>query len=163
MLSYSSTKNARALPISLEVTNKNYMLPGNIQTLIREFSRLPGIGPRQAARFAFHLLRSDEEISSLLYALNSARESSGLCENCFLPARKNDADSMTLCTICDNPRRNKNHICVVEKETDAVNFEKSGYFQGHYYVLGGFIDPLEENSTAHKRLAVLLEKAKGLP
>ncbi len=131
------------------------MLPSQLQTLISQFTRLPGIGPRQAARFAFYLLRNEGEISSLANTLKSVDESIKLCENCFLPSYDSPA-----CTICLSPTRDKNTICVVEKETDALNFEKTGQFQGHYFVLGGFIDPLNKESVAHERLNLLVKKTE---
>ena len=131
------------------------MLPSQLQTLISQFTRLPGIGPRQAARFAFYLLRNEGEISSLANTLKSVDESIKLCENCFLPFYDSPA-----CTICLSPTRDKNTICVVEKETDALNFEKTGQFQGHYFVLGGFIDPLNKESVAHERLNLLVKKTE---
>ena len=48
----------------------------------------------------------------------------------------------------------------MEKETDALNFEKTGQFQGHYFVLGGFIDPLNKESVAHERLNLLVKKTE---
>ena len=129
------------------------MLPSQLQNLISQFARLPGIGPRQAARFAFYLLRNDGEISTLADTLKSVGQSIQLCENCFLPSLASAS-----CSICVSPKRDKNTICVVEKETDALNFEKTGHFQGRYFVLGGFIDPLNKESIAHERLNILLKK-----
>lgn len=128
------------------------MLPHQIQNLISQFAKFPGIGPRQATRFAFYLLRNDQEISYIENILKSVRENVKLCGNCFLPGQG------ALCSICVNPKRDKNITCLVEKETDALNLEKTGHFQGNYYVLGGFIDPLEKNSLAHKRLNLLMQK-----
>ncbi len=80
-------------------------------------------------------------------------ESIRLCENCFLPSYDSPH-----CVICISPKRDKNTICLVEKETDALNIEKTRQFQGHYFVLGGFIDPLEKESTAYKRLSLLVQR-----
>lgn len=81
--------------------------------------------------------------------LRQVRENITLCENCFLPTFMN-------CRFCADPRRDKNLICVVEKEPDALNLEKTRQFSGHYYVLGGFIDPLEKENLAQKRLSILI-------
>jgi recombination protein RecR len=132
------------------------MLPQQLQVLINQFTRLPGIGPRQAARFVFYLLRNNEEISALSDTLKSVGESIGLCRNCFLPSYASPA-----CAICISPKRDKNTICVVEKETDALNLEKNGHFQGHYFVLGGFIDPLNKESVAYERLSLLVDKIQN--
>ncbi|MFY9457956.1 MAG: recombination mediator RecR [Candidatus Spechtbacterales bacterium] len=136
------------------------MLPLQLQNLIQQFTKLPGIGPRQAARFIFYLLRNKNEISTLLDTLKSVNESIKLCQNCFLPSQTKltGSDPVNLCNICASPRRDKNTICIVEKETDALNVEKTGQFMGHYYILGGFIDPLERDSLAYERLNILLQK-----
>lgn len=128
------------------------MLPSHINQLIHQFSKLPGIGPRQATRFAFYLLRNKDEFDTLISNLESVEANISLCENCFLPAQNGP------CSICSNPRRDKNTVCIVEKETDALNLEKAGHFQGHYYVLGGFINPLYEDSVAHKRADMFIKK-----
>lgn len=132
------------------------MLPQQLQTLISQFIKLPGIGPRQAARFVFYLLRNPEEMTAFENFLRQVRENIKLCENCFLPACID-------CRICSDPRRDKNLICIVEKETDAINLEKTRQFQGHYFVLGGFIDPLEKESLAQQRLGVLVRRLQANP
>lgn len=143
------------------------MLPHQIQNLITQFTKLPGIGPRQAARFVFYLLRNPEEISELATNLKYLDEKVKLCANCFLPAEiiallpPQAGGGQLLCRICANHHRDKNLICIVEKETDAVNLEKTRQFTGHYFVLGGFINPLEKESLAHQRLAVLKQKIQG--
>lgn len=143
------------------------MLPPQLQILIQQFTKLPGIGPRQAARFAFYLLRNQEEISSLANSLQFVREKINLCPNCFLPARQASelsdfaaGPASSVCAICANPKRDGQTICVVEKETDALSIEKSGHFQGRYYVLGGFIDPLEKEGIAYKRLGFFVQKLR---
>ena len=141
------------------------MLPPPINQLIHQFSKLPGIGPRQATRFAFYLLRNKDEFDTLINDLESVGANISLCENCFLPAFAKTSEGRptqnSLCSICLNSRRDKNAICVIEKETDALNLEKAGYFQGHYYVLGGFINPLYEDSVAHKRADLFIKKIKN--
>lgn len=140
------------------------MLPNHIQTLIARFSKLPGIGPRQAARFAFFLLRNKDEFQNLITDLNLVNENIDLCGECYLPCFRETAGAgpanIKLCSICSNPVRDKNTICVIEKETDAMNMEKTGYFKGRYYVLGGFINPLHGDSTARKRADFFVKKIK---
>ncbi len=132
------------------------MLPTQLQFLINQFTKLPGIGPRQAARFAFYLLRNPREVNALESVLAQFRENIELCRNCFLPANVTPRE-IAACNICASPRRDKNIICVVEKETDAMGLEKTRQFQGHYFVLGGYIDPLEKDSLAHQRLNILVQ------
>ncbi|OGZ57584.1 MAG: recombination protein RecR [Candidatus Spechtbacteria bacterium RIFCSPHIGHO2_02_FULL_43_15b] len=137
------------------------MLPSHLKELITQFTALPGIGPRQAARFAFHLLRNENDISSLSSALDSVAKSIRLCRNCYIPAYSPNDEKDAICVICSNPNRNKNIVCVVEKETDALNFEKSRYFQGHYYILGGFINPIDETGLSKARVSILLNRVRN--
>ena len=107
-------------------------LPEPISRLIQSLSDLPGIGPRQATRLAFHLVnRGPDAIRSL------ARELDGLgsvkiCERCFFVHE----NKSTLCDICKNPARDQRVIMVVEKETDLLSIENTGKFTGRYLVLG---------------------------
>lgn len=138
------------------------MLPASLQNLINEFTKLPGIGPRQAARFAFYLLKNEEDFNALIKSLSAVKQTTKLCSDCFLPAAV-APENGALCAICQDPRRNKNLICAVEKETDALNLEKSGYFRGKYYVLGGFIDPLTLESISRQRLELFIDKIANTP
>lgn len=134
------------------------MLPASLQNLINEFTKLPGIGPRQAARFAFYLLKNESDLDVLINTLTITKETARLCGECFLPAEIVQADAIPFCAICQDPRRNKNLICFVEKEADALNFEKTGYFRGKYYILGEFIDPLRPVSISKQRLELFLNR-----
>lgn len=141
------------------------MLPDSLQSLISQFTSLPGIGPRQAARFVFFLLRNKKDAARLKESLEFISSNVALCEQCFMPALRNFSEEkpsqLTICNICSGHRRDKNIICVVEKETDAVNFEKTGHFSGIYYVLGGYVNPLEESDTPRERVRILTERLKN--
>jgi len=94
-------------------------------------------------------------LNFLASSLKSVNDNIDLCTNCFLPSQN------SLCSICASPKRDKNVTCIIEKETDAMNLEKTGHFKGRYYVLGGFINPLEEESLAHRRLDFFIKKARS--
>ena len=109
------------------------MLPRPIQNLIEEFSKLPSVGPRQAARFVFHLLNlPQEEIEKFgkkFFVLNKIH----YCEFC------NRAIEITLgklCEICKDKNRERDTICIVEKDTDIEVIEKTKRYNGIYYILG---------------------------
>jgi recombination protein RecR len=109
-----------------------------LDALIRELGRLPGMGTKSASRVAFHLLTVDErDVRRLADALIALKEKIRTCQVC---GGISDND---ICSICDDPTRDKSVICVVEKQKDALTIEKTGAFKGRYHVLGGVISPLD--------------------
>ncbi len=112
--------------------------PVSLEKLINKLSRLPGIGRRSAERIIFYLLgASKEEVSSLARGILEAKESIRLCRIC------NNLSESDICQICQDSRRAKDIICVVEDARDILAIEKSGGFQGVYHVLMGVISPLD--------------------
>ncbi len=106
--------------------------------LIDELAKLPGIGQKSAERLAHHILRSSkEEAEELASAIRQVKNSVRPCSICF-NLTEND-----VCSICRNPQRNKEVVCVVEQPRDVVSLEAAGVYQGVYHVLGGRISPLE--------------------
>lgn len=113
------------------------ILPRAVSRLIESFERLPGIGQKTAQRLAFYLLHvPEEELDQFADNLKNLKANTVLCSVC-----KNVAETDP-CTICSDPRRNHNIICVVEQPTDVLSIERTGKFQGLYHVLHGSIDPL---------------------
>lgn len=109
------------------------MFPKPINHLIGHFQKLPGIGPKQAAKFAFRLLNmSQEELDAFAKDIAQVKNVVVKCQQCFLGFERNGEN---LCGFCQNPRRKKNHICVVETERDALTIESTGTFKGLYHVL----------------------------
>lgn len=110
-------------------------LPLPIQRVADELSELPGIGPRQAIRLAFHLVALNEQnrarVHGLAVAINDLRNIK-TCERCFFIHQNADG----ICDICRNPNRNQRVIMIVEKETDLVSFENTGKFTGRYFIIG---------------------------
>ena len=129
------------------------MYPKTIQNFIEKFSRLPGIGPRQAARLAFWMLNSEKNIrEDLKKAIESLEREIKICPSCYFTIDgstpltiKNSEDNTNTpkCHFCDNPVRERKTICVVEKETDLATIEKSGVYKGLYHVLGGLFSALD--------------------
>lgn len=136
------------------------MYPEPIQKLIDLFTRFPGIGPRQAARFAFFILKEkDPFIGDLRAALQEAQERIGICNTCFRMMERENG-TVHSCDICTNPRREAQCIAVVEKESDMRNLEQSGAYHGLYHVLGGVISPLDPDSPKRIRLKELYERVE---
>jgi len=125
-----------------------------VEVLIDELGRLPGVGPKSAQRIAFHLLKSDMADSKRLAdSLIDMKETVTFCKRCFNIAedqnlKKNegeiDLDKQGVeCSICANPNRDQNIICVVEEPKDVPAIEKTGAFNGRYHILLGAISPLD--------------------
>ena len=110
------------------------MLPQPIQSLINQFTKFPSVGPRQAARFVFHLLkRPEKDIKEFAQALIALKETSH-CLLCYRSIEKTEPP--LLCSICKNNKRDKTVICIVEKDTDIEAIEKTKRYNGLYHVLG---------------------------
>ncbi len=130
------------------------MHPGPINRLIVELSRLPGIGQRTAQRLAFHILRSeDTEAGALADAIREVKERIGFCEVCF-----NLAEGPR-CEVCEDPRRDRALICVVEQPADVIPIERTHEFRGLYHVLGGALSPIDGIDPEDLRIAELVARA----
>jgi recombination protein RecR len=134
--------------------------PAPLARLIQELSKLPGIGEKTAARLAFHLLKGKrEDAMSLADSIGKLRQAIGLCRQCFGFSEVNpQSDDGTLCTVCRNPERAKDTICVVEEPGDLIAVEKSQEFKGLYHVLNGTISPLDGVGPDALRIRELLDR-----
>jgi recombination protein RecR len=134
------------------------MLPRPIQNLIDEFAKLPSVGPRQAARFVFHLLNQPKEeiekFGKKLFVLNKVK----YCEFCNRAIEIPASSASKLCDICKNKNRDRGTICIVEKDTDIESLEKTKRYNGIYYVLG-----VEDEKKQLARLKNLIERIKKAP
>jgi len=146
------------------------MYPKPIQRVIDLLTKLPGVGPRQAARFAFFMIKDGsgfvEDLSSSLLEMQA---NIATCSQCYRTMEKNSQQEMTQCILCRDSRRNDGLITVVEKESDLQNLERTGVYQGLYHVLGGVISPLDSESPRklhirdmYNRVAVLLNQQKSV-
>lgn len=109
-----------------------------IDQLIAALRCLPGVGPKSAQRMAFHLLERDREGGRRLSgSLMSAMDNVGHCESCrtFTESKR--------CAICDNDRRDKSLVCIVESPSDLAAIEQGTDYRGHYFVLMGRLSPLD--------------------
>ena len=131
------------------------MYPGPIQRLITELSRLPGIGQRTAQRLAFHILRADDaDAFALADAIREVKEQVGLCEVCF-----NLAEGPR-CGICEDERRERSLICVVEEPADVIPIERTGEYRGLYHVLGGALSPIDGVDPEDLKIAELVARVE---
>ncbi len=131
------------------------MYEGVLQELIDEFGRLPGIGPKSAQRIAFHIIQTESyDPSKLAELLNTVRASVSFCSVCGNITQDPE------CTICRDPRRRRDQICVVEEAKDIVALERTREFSGLYHVLGGAISPIDGIGPDQLRIAPLLERLR---
>ncbi|MFM7248144.1 MAG: recombination mediator RecR [Actinomycetota bacterium] len=132
------------------------MLPPSAEALVRELTRLPGVGRRSAQRLAVHLLRVPEpEALSLAEAVRAARERIRPCPECFGFAEDG------LCPICADTRRDDALLCVVEAPQDVDPIERSGAFRGRYHVLGGALSPLDGVDPGDLTIDRLVERVRA--
>lgn len=117
------------------------------------FTKLPGIGPRAAARITLALLdKTDAELLELGQAITTLKKTVTLCTDCF-----NISDN-GLCSVCRDNRRQATAIMVVEKVTDLESVERAGIWKGLYHVLGGAIDPVQNVGPAQLHIRELTER-----
>lgn len=131
------------------------MLPKSIQNLIEEFSKLPGIGPKSAARLAFYLLtKPKRDVESLGKAVLSLNENLKYCKQCF------NISEEELCGVCQDGKRDKKILAIVEEPLDLIALEKTAVYNGLYHVLGGAISPINGIGPEELRIHQLLSRLK---
>jgi recombination protein RecR len=124
-----------------------------IERLIQLLARLPGLGPRSARRAALHLIRKrDELLAPLADALQAARETIKTCQVC------GNVDSCDPCALCNDERRGRDTLIVVETVADLWALERAGVLNARYHVLGGTLSPLDGVGPNDLNLASLANR-----
>ena len=125
-----------------------------LEKAVDELSKLPGIGRKTALRLALHLLGEEKVTTeSLAQSLMSMRNNIVLCKRCY-----NISDEEQ-CSICSNPKRDNELLCVVADMRDVMAIERTGSFNGIYHVLGGVIDPINGISPNDLRIKELIDRS----
>lgn len=125
-----------------------------LEKAVDELSKLPGIGRKTALRLALHLLGEEKTKTEMLsQSLVNMRNNIVLCKRCY-----NISDEEQ-CSICSNPKRNNELLCVVADMRDVMAIERTGSFNGVYHVLGGVIDPINGISPNDLRIRELIERS----
>jgi recombination protein RecR len=128
---------------------------GAIARLIKELSKLPGIGPKTAERLTHHLLAADrQEVFALADALRGIKESIHPCRQCF------NLTEGDLCGLCADARRDPSMICVVEQARDLLALERTGTYRGLYHVLQGRLAPLDNIGPEQLTVDHLLRRVR---
>lgn len=132
-----------------------------INKLIELFSEFPGIGPRQAKRFVYYLLRHNNGfLNELSSNISDLKKSIGTCSICFQYFEKKNAQQ-TLCQICADSHRNLSELMIVSHDVDLEHIEKSGVYKGGYFILGGIVPILEPRPEERTRSRELLALVKS--
>ncbi len=130
--------------------------PASILSLIKNLSKLPGIGEKTAERLAMHILRSSSrEARQLAHSILELKERIRLCSMCFALSDKG------LCRICGDPVRNHELVCVVEQPADMAAIEKSGGFNGVYHILQGVLSPMDGIGPDDIRIRELIARMEN--
>ena len=126
---------------------------GPVAALINEFSKLPTIGPKTAARLVFYLLnRSRADAEALADAIIALNDRVRLCTLCFSITEEDP------CALCADPRRDARMLCVVAEAKDIYALERTSAYNGRYHVLGGLISPMDGIGPGQLRVKELIER-----
>jgi len=135
----------------------------SINKITELFRKFPTVGSRTAGRFVYYLMklpkdRIDELISAILELKNKIK----LCQLCFNPYEAGGGPSSTnLCPICSDQRRDKNLLCIVEKETDLLSIESTRKYNGLYFILGGTVATMKKEDLNNLRIEELKNRIKN--
>jgi len=139
----------------------------SVDKLINIFKKFPTVGSRTAGRFVYYLMKLPKErIDELISAILELKAKIKLCKLCFNPYEPFDSTSASLsagaqgganewCPICKNPARNKNLLCIIEKEADLISLENTKKYNGLYFILGGTVPTMRKDSVDHLRITEL--------
>ena len=120
---------------------------------VEELAKLPGVGRKTALRLALHLLKQPkEDVERFGNSIVAFRTNIKHCSSC------NNLSDEDICDICNNPRRDRSTICVVESIRDVMSIEKTQQYNGLYHVLGGIISPMEGIGPSQLEIELLLNR-----
>ena len=124
------------------------------------FMRFPGIGPKQAKRFVYFLLREHFHFKEqLIKALEELKFTGRQCQMCFRYfGEKNPESTKTICAICEDESRDRSTLMILEKELDMDAIEKTGSYHGLYFILGGLVPPLADKPSELIRIRELTSR-----
>lgn len=131
------------------------MSGSEIDILINEISKLPGLGRRSAQRISLYLLKNKTKaLIPLMQILKEANLKIINCENC------GNIDMINPCSLCENTKRDKTTILVVEDVSDLWTFERIGFFRGLYHVLGGSLSAMNGIGTDELTIDTLVNRIR---
>jgi len=130
----------------------------SVDRLVNIFRKFPTVGSRTAGRFVYYLVKQPKEkIDELVNAILELKSKIKLCQLCFNPFELDGS----LCHICQNASRNKNLLCIVEKETDLLSLEGTKKFNGLYFILGGTVATMKKEDMSQLRIDELKKRVRN--
>lgn len=127
------------------------------EKLIEQFRAFPGVGRRQAERFAHHITRQDiTTVKALAASLLGTRESAHFCKQCQRLVFDTNSDG--LCSICASQARDSSTLMVLEKDADLNHVERAGVYNGLYFVLGGVLPMRKDANDSSVRIHELVRQ-----
>ena len=125
----------------------------DLESIIKIFSKMPGLGPRSAQRLVFHLIKKREIIlGQLILSLENLNNKIKYCEVC------GNVTLNTICEVCSDKSRDSGLVCVVEDISDLWAMNRSGAFNGVFHVLGGLLSPIEGIGPEELRISTLSQR-----
>jgi recombination protein RecR len=132
------------------------LLTESVNILVNEFAKLPGIGKKSAERLTYHILRVHRaEALALADAIRNVKDNVRYCRTCYNLAEGEE------CSICRDPRRQRDLLCVVEQPRDLMALEQTGVYRGLYHVLLGRIAPLEGIGADQLTIEGLVQRVRA--
>jgi len=131
------------------------MSNGVVENLIDELTKLPGIGRKTAQRLSFFIMgMPDGEALSIADAIIKIKEKARFCRHCF------NITEDEICSICQNPQRNRSTICVIEEPSNLIVIENTKAYNGLYHVLLGALSPIDGITPERLKISELVERVK---
>ncbi|GAB4486045.1 MAG: recombination mediator RecR [Thermodesulfovibrionales bacterium] len=129
---------------------------GIIETLIRELTRLPGIGRKTAQRLAFFILSMpNADALAIADAIRNVKENARFCRDCF------NITDQELCEICSDESRDRGRLCVVEEPSNILVIERAKGLRWRYHVLLGALSPIDGITPDKLKIRELVERVKN--
>ncbi|MDJ1017182.1 MAG: recombination mediator RecR [Paracoccaceae bacterium] len=128
----------------------------DIEALIEQMAKLPGLGPRSARRAVLHLIKKrNRALVPLAESMRVVAETARECLNC------GNIGTSDICEICASEKRRNGELCVVEDVADLWAMERAGVFKGRYHVLGGTLSALDAIGPEELRIPKLLDRVES--
>ena len=125
----------------------------DLESIIKIFSKMPGLGPRSAQRLVFHLIKKREIVlNQLILSLENLNNKIKYCEIC------GNVTLDTMCEVCSDKSRDNGLVCVVEDISDLWAMNRSGAFNGVFHVLGGLLSPIEGIGPEELKISTLSQR-----
>ena len=135
----------------------------SLDKLTEIFKKFPGIGPRQAKRFVYHILQENEEdIGELINAIGNIKRGISICDKCYRYFENKNKQTVVPCPICINTSRDNSTLMIVVKDIDLLAVERSRAYNGLYFVLGNTVPILDEEPHKKIRQGELLYRINEL-